>query len=117
MQLFARVEAGRAADRQWPEADALYPGDGKPEGPAAAGGVQHQSQDRGAAAHRRFQRDGAVDAGCSCIFPRTHYPRVEIQILDGNYDEIRDWIIHGPGGLRLLSSIVEDELQFYPLLR
>lgn len=48
-------------------------------------------------------------------FFRTHYPRVEIQILDGNYDEIRDWIIHGQVDCGFLSSIVEDELQFYPL--
>ena len=25
-----------------------------------------------------------------------NYPQVEVQIFDGNYDEIRDWIIHGP---------------------
>ncbi len=48
-------------------------------------------------------------------FFRTNYPRVEIQILDGNYDEIRDWIIHGQVDCGFLSSIVEDELQFYPL--
>ena len=26
---------------------------------------------------------------------KEHYPKVKIEILDGNYDEIRDWIIHG----------------------
>ena len=31
---------------------------------------------------------------------KENYPKVSIEILDGNYDEIREWIIHGPGGLR-----------------
>ena len=29
-------------------------------------------------------------------FFQKNYPQVEVQIFDGNYDEIRDWIIHGP---------------------
>ena len=37
-------------------------------------------------------------------------------ILDGNYDEIRDWIIHGQIDCGFLSSIVADDLAFYPLL-
>ena len=28
-------------------------------------------------------------------FFKEHYPEVEVEILDGNYDEIRDWIMHG----------------------
>ena len=48
-------------------------------------------------------------------FFRSRYPRVEIEILDGNYDEIRDWIIHGQVDCGFLSSIVADELRFYPL--
>ena len=28
-------------------------------------------------------------------FFQKNYPQVEVQIFDGNYDEIRDWIIHG----------------------
>lgn len=45
------------------------------------------------------------------------YPQVEIQILDGNYDEIRDWIIHGQVDCGFLSYIVADELGFVPLYR
>lgn len=26
---------------------------------------------------------------------REHYPKVRVEILDGNYDEIRAWILHG----------------------
>lgn len=46
---------------------------------------------------------------------REHYPKVEVEILDGNYDEIRSWIIHGQVDCGFLSSIVADQLQFYPL--
>ena len=28
-------------------------------------------------------------------FFKEHYPKVQVEIFDGNYDEIRDWIIHG----------------------
>lgn len=28
-------------------------------------------------------------------FSRENYPKVDVEIFDGNYDEIRDWIIHG----------------------
>ena len=38
-----------------------------------------------------------------------------MQIFDGNYDEIRDWIIHGQVDCGFLSSIVADNLKFYPL--
>ena len=48
-------------------------------------------------------------------FFRENYPQVEVQIFDGNYDEIRDWIIHGQVDCGFLSSIVADELKFYPL--
>ena len=44
-----------------------------------------------------------------------NYPGVEVEILDGNYDEIRDWIIHGQVDCGFLSAIVADELKFYPL--
>lgn len=40
---------------------------------------------------------------------------MEVEILDGNYDEIRDWIIHGQVDCSFLSSIVADDLKFYPL--
>lgn len=43
-----------------------------------------------------------------------NYPQVEVQIFDGNYDEIRDWIIHGQVDCGFLSSIVADNLKFYP---
>ena len=46
---------------------------------------------------------------------KAHYPKVEIEILDGNYDEIRDWILHGQVDCGFLSSIVTGELRFYPL--
>ena len=46
---------------------------------------------------------------------RARYPKVEVEILDGNYDEIRSWIIHGQVDCGFLSSIVADQLQFYPL--
>ena len=38
-----------------------------------------------------------------------------MEILDGNYDEIRDWIMHGQVDCGFLSSIVADDLKFYPL--
>ena len=44
-----------------------------------------------------------------------NYPQVEVQIFDGNYDEIRDWIIHGQVDCGFLSSIVADNLKFFPL--
>ena len=37
---------------------------------------------------------------------RKNYPKVEVEILDGNYDEIRDWIVHGQVDCGILSSIV-----------
>lgn len=46
-----------------------------------------------------------------------NYPQVEVQIFDGNYDEIRDWIIHGQVDCGFLSSIVADNLKFYPLYK
>ena len=46
---------------------------------------------------------------------KAHYPKVEIEILDGNYDEILDWILHGQVDCGFLSSIVAGELRFYPL--
>ena len=49
------------------------------------------------------------------IFPG-NYPKVDVEIFDGNYDEIRDWIIHGQVDCGFLSSIVADDLTFYPLL-
>lgn len=44
------------------------------------------------------------------------YPLVKIEILDGNYDEIRDWIVHGQVDCGFLSSIVARDLTFFPLL-
>lgn len=49
-------------------------------------------------------------------FFRENYPKVQVEILDGNYDEIRDWIIHGQVDCGFLSSIVASDLEFYPLL-
>ena len=49
-------------------------------------------------------------------FFKENYPKVQVEILDGNYDEIRDWIIHGQVDCGFLSSIVADDLEFYPLL-
>ena len=48
-------------------------------------------------------------------FFNENYPQVEVQIFDGNYDEIRNWIIHGQVDCGFLSSIVADDLKFYPL--
>ena len=48
-------------------------------------------------------------------FFKEHYPKVQVEIFDGNYDEIRDWIIHGQVDCGFLSSIVADDLKFYPL--
>ena len=48
-------------------------------------------------------------------FFRENYPKVEVEIFDGNYDQIRDWIIHGQVDCGFLSAIVADELKFYPL--
>lgn len=45
-----------------------------------------------------------------------NYPKVQVEILDSNYDEIRDWIVHGQVDCGFLSSIVADDLTFYPLL-
>ena len=50
-------------------------------------------------------------------FFRENYPKVEVQIFDGNYDEIRDWIVHGQVDCGFLSSIVADELKFHPILK
>lgn len=44
-----------------------------------------------------------------------HYPKVRVEILDGNYDEIRTWIRHGQVDCGFLSGIVADGLDFYPL--
>ena len=49
-------------------------------------------------------------------FFRENYPKVDVENFDGNYDEIRDWIIHGQVDCGFLSSIVADDLTFYPLL-
>lgn len=46
---------------------------------------------------------------------REHYPKVRVEILDGNYDEIRAWILHGQVDCGFLSKIVGDRLDFYPL--
>ena len=48
---------------------------------------------------------------------KENYPKVKIEILDGNYDEIREWIIRGQVDCGFLSSIVADDLKFYPLRR
>lgn len=50
-------------------------------------------------------------------FFRENYPKVEVQIFDGNYDEIRDWIVHGQVDCGFLSSIVADDLKFHPILK
>ena len=43
-------------------------------------------------------------------FFKEHYPKVQVEIFDGNYDEIRDWIIHGQVDCGFLSSIVADDM-------
>lgn len=43
------------------------------------------------------------------------YPEVEIEILDGNYTEIIEWINKGQVDCGFLSDLVADDLQFYPL--
>ncbi len=45
-----------------------------------------------------------------------NYPKVKVEILDGNYDEIRDWIVRGQVDCGFISSILADDLTFYPLL-
>ncbi len=50
-------------------------------------------------------------------FFKEQYPKVEVQILDGNYDEIRDWIVHGQVDCGFLSSIIADDLRFVPLYK
>ena len=45
-----------------------------------------------------------------------NYPKVKVEILDGNYDEIRDWIVRGQVDCGFISSILADDLKFYPLL-
>ena len=44
-----------------------------------------------------------------------NHPGVEVEVLDGNYNEIREWILHGQVDCGFLSSIVADDLTFYPL--
>ena len=46
---------------------------------------------------------------------KTHFPKVDIEILDGNYDEIRDWILHGQVDCGFLSAIMAGDLRFHPL--
>ena len=46
---------------------------------------------------------------------RENYPGVTVEILDGNYDEIRAWLLHGQADCGFLSSIVADGLKFVPL--
>ncbi len=50
-------------------------------------------------------------------FFKEKYPKVDIQILDGNYDEIRNWIIHGQVDCGFLSYIVAENLGFTPLFK
>ena len=45
-----------------------------------------------------------------------NYPKVKVEILDGNYDEIRDWIVRGQVDCGFISSILADDLKFYHLL-
>ena len=115
VQLFARVKRG-----------VLLTDNGQKLTPYIQEMVNQKAQLRQAAFNINHKSEGRLRIGSfSSVtvlwmpdvlhFFRTHYPRVEIQILDGNYDEIRDWIIHGQVDCGFLSSIVEDELQFYPL--
>lgn len=46
-----------------------------------------------------------------------HYKDVEIEILDGNYNEIREWIEKGQVDCGFLSEIAADGLSFHPLLK
>lgn len=45
-----------------------------------------------------------------------HYPQVEIVIMDGNYNEICEWINKGQVDLGFLSKIAIANLKFQPLL-
>ena len=92
----------------------LRPGTGQPEEPAAA-----------AAFNINHKVEGKLRVGSSSIttlwmpevvhYFKENYPKVSIEILDGNCDEIREWIIHGQVDCGFLSSIVADDLKFYPL--
>lgn len=46
-----------------------------------------------------------------------NYPDVHIEILDGNYDQILDWLIHGQLDCGFLSSISVEGFKFYPLYK
>lgn len=48
-------------------------------------------------------------------FFQENYPKVKVEILDGNYDEIRNWIVRGQVDCGFLSNIVADDLVFYPI--
>ena len=62
-------EEGCRPDRQRTAAHPLHPRNGKSEGKAAPGGLQHQQQGRGQTAHRQlFERDGDVAAARRAFF-------------------------------------------------
>ena len=64
----------RDPDRQRDTSFALYPGTGKPEDPAAAGGVQHQPQGGGqAACGQLFQHHHPLDMNYSILAQRVRY--------------------------------------------
>ncbi|WP_130836105.1 LysR family transcriptional regulator [Lachnoclostridium sp. Marseille-P6806] len=51
------------------------------------------------------------------LYFREHYPLVKLEIMDGNYDEIRSWIRQGIADVGFLSSIAAQGLRFVPLYR
>lgn len=115
VQLFARAKKGVVLTDNGQRLIPYIREMDKPKGKAAPGGLQHQQQGRGQAAHRQlFERDGDVAAARRTLF-KENYPQVEVQIFDGNYDEIHDWIIRGQVDCGFLSSILAEDLTFYPL--
>lgn len=115
VQLFARVNRGvvlsDAGERLLPYIQALS---------------SQKARLRQAAFNINNSVEGKLQIGSFCSvtalwLPRVihyfkeHYPKVQVEILDGNYDEIRSWIIHGQVDCGFLSSIVAQQLQFYPL--
>ena len=48
---------------------------------------------------------------------KENYPEVKIEILDGNYDQILDWLIHGQIDCGFLSSICVEDFKFYDLYK
>ncbi len=48
---------------------------------------------------------------------RDRWPEVELEIMDGSYDEINDWLLHGRVDCGFLSAPVSDRFLFHELVR